>query len=71
MSRYHIETERNTAGHFVGWSVHNAQHPPLSRIYPLYEMAESEAMRLETESNGQEAAATPSQSTIAPLLHRR
>ncbi|OHX19645.1 hypothetical protein BI344_17355 [Chromobacterium sphagni] len=55
MRRYHIECVRNAAGYFVGWSVQTGQPSPLCRIYPLYEMAETEALRMETETSQQEA----------------
>ncbi|WP_144408787.1 hypothetical protein [Chromobacterium vaccinii] len=69
MSRYHIEIERNSAGDFVGWSIHNARDLLPSHIYPLYEMAEYKARLLAQENNWSEEPA-PEYAPIAEALLR-
>ncbi|NHQ83215.1 hypothetical protein HA051_16750 [Chromobacterium vaccinii] len=68
MPRYHIETERNSAGHFVGWSIHTAKNAQPFHVYPLYEMAEYEAMLLAQEINWSEEPAPEHAPTAEALL---
>lgn len=47
MQNYHITCERNLDGLFLGWSVHTNEDVLVSSIYPRYDMAETETIRLE------------------------
>ena len=47
MQNYHITCERSLDGLFLGWSVHTCNNVLVSSIYPRYDMAETETIRLE------------------------
>jgi hypothetical protein len=45
MQNFRIIEERDTHGNFIGWSIHHGQTVHQPQIYPLYEIAETAALR--------------------------
>ena len=55
MQNYRIVSERDSKGYFIGWSIHRIKKQLQPIIYPLYEIAETEALRQDGEESEVEA----------------